>query len=215
MPNSFATLWTVAHQAPLSMGFPRQEYWSCLPLPSPGHLPNPGIKPASPELAGRFFNAEPPGKPLLPLRYLVTACLLLCIFHWMVGSKRAEPSSLVQMVSPAPVSKLGMYWMVNHTFRIFWTEWKKHNNHSWKSFKELSLLSLLHPSPLYMYTKWQTPLPIDTRICILALWPTSNQFVLGSHQSILKEINPEYSLEGLMLKLKLQYFGNWCEELTH
>ena len=106
------------------MGFPRQEYWSCLPLPSPGHLPNPGINSASPELAGRFFNSEPPGKPLLPLQYLITACLLLCIFHWMVGSKRAEPSSLVQMVSPAPVSKLGMYWMVNHTFRIVWTEWK-------------------------------------------------------------------------------------------
>ena len=44
----FATLWTVAHQAPLSMGFFRQEYWSGLPCPPPGDLPNPGIKPASP-----------------------------------------------------------------------------------------------------------------------------------------------------------------------
>ena len=42
--------WTVAHQAPLSMGFPRQEYWSGLPFPSPGDLPNPGIKPLSPAL---------------------------------------------------------------------------------------------------------------------------------------------------------------------
>ena len=43
------TLWTIAHQAPLSMGFPRQEYWSGLPCPPPGDLPNPGIKPGSSE----------------------------------------------------------------------------------------------------------------------------------------------------------------------
>ena len=58
--------WTVAHQAPLSMGFPRQEYWSGLPFPSPGdRSSHPGIKPTSPEslaLAGRFFTTEPPGK---------------------------------------------------------------------------------------------------------------------------------------------------------
>ena len=55
--------WTVAHQAPLSMGFPRQEYWNVLPFSSPGDLPNPGIELVSPELAGRFFITEPPGKP--------------------------------------------------------------------------------------------------------------------------------------------------------
>ena len=48
MSNSFATPWTVALQAPLSMGFPRQEYWSGLPFPSPGDLPDPGIEPRSP-----------------------------------------------------------------------------------------------------------------------------------------------------------------------
>jgi len=48
--DSFATLWTVAHQASLSMGFSRQEYWSGLPFPSPGDLPDPGIKPAFPAL---------------------------------------------------------------------------------------------------------------------------------------------------------------------
>ena len=51
----FATPWTVAHQVPLSLGFFRQEYWSVLPVPSPRDLPNPGIKPASPALAVRFF----------------------------------------------------------------------------------------------------------------------------------------------------------------
>ena len=55
----FATLWTTAHQALLSKGFPRQEHWSELPCPPPGDLPNPGLKPASlrsPALAGRFFT---------------------------------------------------------------------------------------------------------------------------------------------------------------
>ena len=59
----FAAPWTVAHKALLSMGFPRQEYWSELPFPFPGDLPNPGIEPESPALAGRFFTTEPPGKP--------------------------------------------------------------------------------------------------------------------------------------------------------
>jgi len=59
----FSTPWTVAHHAPLSMGFSRQEYWSELPFPSPGNLPNPGMQPKSPTLAGTFFTSEPPGKP--------------------------------------------------------------------------------------------------------------------------------------------------------
>ena len=61
-----AALWTVAHQAPRSMGFPRQEYWSRLPFPSPGDLPDPGFEPmslVSPALAGRFLTTEPAGKP--------------------------------------------------------------------------------------------------------------------------------------------------------
>ena len=56
-----ATPWTVAHQAPLSMGFFRQEYWSGLPCPPPGDLPNPGIKPVSLvslALTGRFFTTS-------------------------------------------------------------------------------------------------------------------------------------------------------------
>ena len=60
----FVTPWTVARQAPRSMGLPRQEYWSGLPFPSPGDLPNPGIELVSPALSGRVFTAEPPGKPV-------------------------------------------------------------------------------------------------------------------------------------------------------
>ena len=63
----FATQWTVACQAPLSVGFSRQEYWSGLPCPHPGDLPGPGIEPASlmfTALAGRFFTKSATGKPL-------------------------------------------------------------------------------------------------------------------------------------------------------
>ena len=56
--------WTVAHQAPLSMGFSWQEYWSGLPFPSPGDLPNPGIKPGSPTWQANALTSAPPGMPL-------------------------------------------------------------------------------------------------------------------------------------------------------
>ena len=54
----FATPWTVAHQAPLSMGFSRREYWRGLPFPSPGDLVNPGIKPGSPALQADSLTSE-------------------------------------------------------------------------------------------------------------------------------------------------------------
>ena len=63
--DSFATPWTVACQALLSMGFSRQEYWSGLPFPSPGDLPDSGIEPGSPALEADALTSEPPGKPLL------------------------------------------------------------------------------------------------------------------------------------------------------
>ena len=60
----FATPWTVAYQASLSMGSSRQGYWSGLPFPSPGDLPDPGIEPRSPALQADALPSEPPGKPL-------------------------------------------------------------------------------------------------------------------------------------------------------
>ena len=56
----FVTPWTVAYQAPQSMGFSRQEYWSGLPFPSAGDLPNPGIEPRSPALQADTLPSEPP-----------------------------------------------------------------------------------------------------------------------------------------------------------
>ena len=68
MSDSFATPWTVVHQAPLSVEFSRQEYWNGLPFPPPGDLPDPEIKltfPRSPALTGRFLTTVPPGTPSL------------------------------------------------------------------------------------------------------------------------------------------------------
>ena len=58
----FAAPWPIAHQAPLSMGFPRQEYWNGWPFPSPRELPDPGIELSSSAFGGGFFTSEPPGK---------------------------------------------------------------------------------------------------------------------------------------------------------
>ena len=82
----FATPWTESLKAPLSMEFSSQVYWSGLPFPPPGDLPDPGIKPmcpASPALAGEFFTPEPPGKPNSiserKVKVLVTqSCLTFC-----------------------------------------------------------------------------------------------------------------------------------------
>ena len=85
----FATLYTVAHQAPLSMGFSKQEYWSGLPFPSPGDLPDPGMEPTSlmsPALAGGFFTTTAPWKtsfPLVPKSILFSGCTTVYPFtHW-------------------------------------------------------------------------------------------------------------------------------------
>ena len=73
--NSFETPRTIVHQAPLSMGFPRQEYWIGLPFPSLGDLPDAGIEPTFPALAGGFFTTEPPGEPIGSWLILLTWCI--------------------------------------------------------------------------------------------------------------------------------------------
>ena len=71
----FATLWIVAYQAPPTMGYFRQEYWSGLPFPSPGDLPNPGIKPMSPALEAGALTCEPSEKVKMPTIQSKEECL--------------------------------------------------------------------------------------------------------------------------------------------
>ena len=90
----FATPWTAAHQAPLSMRFPRQEYLNGLPFLSPGDLLTLGIKPGSPALAGRFFTTEPPEK--------ITCWRSVCIInhHHLTSRYSVISFSLVQSLNP-------------------------------------------------------------------------------------------------------------------
>ena len=74
---TLCTPWTVTCQASLSMGFPRQEYWSGLPFLSPGGLPDPGIQ----CIAGEFFTTEPPGKPYYLLLYVLLLSFYTQMYH--------------------------------------------------------------------------------------------------------------------------------------
>ena len=78
--------WTVAHQASLSMGFPRQEYWRGLPFPSPGNLPDPGIKPRSLALQADFLLSELSGKPKVIYDDYKKALQRWCFF-WPPGAR--------------------------------------------------------------------------------------------------------------------------------
>ena len=88
LSDCFVTPWTVARQVPLSMGFPRQEYWCGLSFPPPGDLPDPGIESKSlvpPELPCGFFTTAPPGKPHVCVHVCVCmcACMYVCILMCM------------------------------------------------------------------------------------------------------------------------------------
>ena len=104
----FVTPWTTAHQAPLSMGFSRQEYWNGLPFLPPGNLPDPGIKPKSPKspaLVGGFFTTKPSRKHTHPeslynprLKYLcrsISGCIVLCVLS-PPGHLRSPHSEMYQ-----------------------------------------------------------------------------------------------------------------------
>ena len=106
----FMTPWTVAHQAPLSMEFSRQEYWIRLPFPSPGDLSNPGMKPGSPALQEDPLPSEPLGKPHW-LKHLWKY-----VFHDGLSSQDTEYSSLCYPVGPWCLSILHM------KVHICWTQ---------------------------------------------------------------------------------------------
>ena len=141
------------------MGFSRQEYWSGLPFPSPGELPDPGIEPGSPSLQADALTSEPPGKPMTNPNDLL-------------NSRDITLPTQVHLVK-AMVFPIIMYGCESWTI-------KKAECQRIDAFE------------LWC---WGRPLRVP--------WTAKR-----SNHSILKETSPEYSLEGLMLKLKLQYFGH-------
>ena len=100
------TTWAVAHQAPLSMGFSRQAYWSGLPFPCSGDLPNPGIKPASPTLLVDSLPHEPSGRFHWTAKWLSYIYIFFHIlFHYDL-SQDIEYSSLCSTIGPCFASIL-------------------------------------------------------------------------------------------------------------
>ena len=101
----FMAPWTAVRQAPLCLGFPRQEYWSGWPFPALGKLPIPGIKPTSPTLASRFFIPEPPWKARLEIKGTVN---VLCLTHPQTMPPPPPPPWFVEKLSSTelvPVTK--------------------------------------------------------------------------------------------------------------
>ena len=135
----FATAWTVAHQAPPSMGFSRQEYWSGLPFPSPGDLSNPGIESWSPTLQADALTSEPPGKPLnvtisKNLRHEKNSMLQWKVEHYRVwklhAQKRLEGNRPEYYTSLSLVSliQISEYFNFSMISRCFLTMGKKSCN---------------------------------------------------------------------------------------
>ena len=132
----FATPWTVACQAPLSMGFSRQKYWSGLPFLSPGDLPHPGIEPGSPSLEAAALISEPPEKPtfrliLLELRSVCSCSVVshvrLFVTPWTAARQASLSStiswSLLKFMSIESVISLDVIysWMFSLTARLVCT----------------------------------------------------------------------------------------------
>ena len=151
------------HQAPPSMGFSRQEYWSGLPFPSPGNLPNPGIEPRSPALQADALTSEPPRKPHDQPRQHIKKQR-----HYFANK---GPSSQGYGFSSGYES-----WTI-----------KKAERRRTDAFELWCWRRLLR-----------------------APWTARR-----SNQSILMEISPEYSLEGLMWSWNSNTLAIWCKELSH
>ena len=141
--SNSATSWTVAHQAPLSLGFFRQQYWSGLPFPTPGDLLNLGIKPMYPALAGEFFTTEPPGKLYISISIvyhriltivskLYSRTLLLSILYVTVLHLLTSTSNSITPTSPP-----SKFWYICLQLRITLLAWLEGQNvflPSWRLF---------------------------------------------------------------------------------
>ena len=183
----FVTLWTVAHQAPLSMGFFRQEYQSGLPCPSPRDLLNPGIEPRYPVLQADSLPSEPPEKPKN------TGVGSLSLLQGIIPTQELNQGLLYCRQLLYQLSYQGtVCWFTStpqrspNNFKLLWTH----------VFKQICQVIIFVIILLFIRC---SDFPIS-----------GPRELLEITQAIFKilDIKPEYSLEGLMLKLKLQYFDH-------
>ena len=148
------TPWTVACQAPLSIGFPSQEHWSGLPFPSPSDLPNPGIKPTSLTLAGGLFIPEPPGKPSIKWgsNFIILHVINQLSQHHLLKT------------APFPTECLWLPWHGKNaiaTVAIMFLGWPKSSfrffhNVIWENPKELFRPNQYYTTYKYIKTAWCT-----------------------------------------------------------
>ena len=113
----FATPWTVAHQAPPSMGFSRQEYCSGMPFSSPGEIPDPGIKPGSPALQASALPSEPPGEHIVYSYrnsiWCCCFCLVASVMSDSVWPHRQQPTRLPRLQdSPGKNTGVGCHFLL-------------------------------------------------------------------------------------------------------
>ena len=202
------TLWTLAYQAPLSMGFSRQEYWSGLQCPPPRDLPDPWMEPMSHiscigrQVLYHYFHMESPSSP---------------ITSWQINSEKVETVTDFSFLE----------------FKIPVESDCSHKNKRWCLFLRKAMTNLdsvlksrdiTLPKKICIVKAMFFPVvTYECESCIIKkaegwrinafkLWCWRRLLRLPwtarkSNLSVLKETNPEYSLEGLMLRLKLQYFG--------
>ena len=124
MSSSSATSCTVTHQTLLSMGFPRQEYWSGLSFPSPGDLPEPGIKSASPASAGRFLSLSYQGSTILSVVMtffvfmtmflcflLISSCNLTRLFSWLIFSIKCDIQTFLLLLTHLIFTYICILWV--------------------------------------------------------------------------------------------------------
>ena len=156
------TPWTVAHQAPLSMGLSRQEYWSGLPCPPPGDLSIPGIEPTSLALAGRFFTPEPLGKSSshLDLQLMQDGAAPLPSRRWW-GSK-GEQLGEWSLNTEQELPPLGLYSPLQGSMSLR------------RLRGDLALRvkhdCLLDPSPTWTVPPWGPPSPCSIQSTLKYCW---------------------------------------------
>ena len=154
MYSPFATPGNVAHQSSLSMGFPRQEYCSGFPFPSPGDLPDQSIKPASPALAGKFFTTEPSGNyTYLFFISTIKVYLLLTqnsMWMWLPCSRSgSQDSSFLQLY---PIYFLRGISSASIFIKREGCRWGDLNGSGWKVMCILSIHILLTRAQLHGHT---------------------------------------------------------------
>ena len=174
----FTTPWTAAHQAPLSTGFPRQEYWSGLPFPSPGDLPHPGIEPRTPALRTDSLLSEPQGlEPIRTQEKDVIQSTHLSISLDLLGHQEAHWGATAKRCSINPHSNEHSSYSEHPVF-------KQVEDHNHRSYTYLPLVLFLenssHKRSLYLYTSWHASsytYMVFTPQVRLEDFPTSHQLL--------------------------------------